>query len=148
MEISDLITEDLVVFDSSITTKERLLEEAAKLFTAQGVANDEAGLLKAFHDREIEANTGVEGGFGVPHAKSAYVNKPGLAFFHVEALSDYIGLDDGPIDCSFAIVCPEGGGDIHLDILSNLIRRLVNEDFRDQLRAAESPAAVLAVLSF
>lgn len=147
MEISDLITEDLIVFDSSITTKEQLLEVASKLFVNRGLANDETGLLAAFHAREAEANTGVEGGFGVPHAKSPYVDKPGLAFFHTALLPDYIGLDDEPIDCAFAIVCPESAGDVHLDILSNLIRRLVSEEFRDSLRAAGDPASVLAVLN-
>lgn len=147
MDVSDLIDEELVVFDAAISTKEELLRAAARLFAAKGYATSEEGLLEAFHKRELEANTGVEGGFGIPHAKTAAVAKPALAFFHVGTMPDYIGLDDEPIDCSFAIVCPEGGADVHLDILSRLIRKLVDEDFRNELRAAQSPAEVMAVLA-
>lgn len=146
MNVRDLITQDRIVFNEAIATKEGLLTAAAQLFAREGIADDVQDMYDALQAREAEAQTGIEDGFGVPHAKSSHVAKPALAFFHTAKIADYVGLDDSNIECSFVIVCPENGGDVHLDVLSSLVRRLVDEDFRNAMRGAKSADEVLALL--
>lgn len=147
MGIEDLIGDETIVFDSSITSKEGLLKAAAELFAARGDATDAQGLLDDFHKRELEVSTGVEDGFGIPHAKSPRVTTAALAFFHTSLMPDYVGLDDEPIECAFVIVCPENGADVHLEVLSRLARRLCDDEFRAELKAATTREAVIKALA-
>lgn len=103
--------------------------------------------MDALHAREAEVSTGIEGGFGIPHAKDPCVTKPGLAFLHTGVMGDYLGLDDEPIQCAFVIVCPEGANDAHLDVLADLARRLMDDGFRGRVARARDADAVVAVLA-
>lgn len=55
---------------------------------------------------------------------------------------DYEALDDEPSNLLFMIAAPSDGGDVHLEVLS----RLMDEDFRAKLLAAESKEAFLQVI--
>ena len=147
MNVRNLITEDTIVFDASITTKERLLDEAAGVFVRAGFASDKLQLLSAFQQRESEALTGIEDGFGIPHAKCPCVTKPGIAFFHTGVIDDYLGFDDLPIECSFVIVCPNDAPNTHLEALSELAKRLMDEGFRDRVKSARDSSGILRAIS-
>ncbi|HFQ4493713.1 TPA: PTS sugar transporter subunit IIA, partial [Enterococcus faecium] len=104
-------------------------------------------VVKALFKREEEISTGIEDGFGIPHAKSKYVTKPALCFFHTAKLTDYSGIDEMPIEYIFAIVVPEKSADMHLEILSTLSRRLMNADFRKGIKEATTPADIIRQIS-
>ena len=82
MDITGLIDESRIVVDPSITSKDELLHRAAQIFAEQGLADSEAGLYQDFLKREAQTSTGIEEGFGIPHAKSSHVSGAELAFFH------------------------------------------------------------------
>ena len=146
MDITGLIDESRIVVDPSITSKDELLHRAAKIFAEQGLADSEEGLYQDFLKREAQTSTGIEEGFGIPHAKSSHVSGAGLAFFHTGVIQDYKGLDGSDIDCAFTIVVPADAADEHLQILSTLAQNLAEPEFRDALRAAKDPAGVLKVI--
>ena len=147
MKISGLIDESSIVIDSSITSKDDLLHKASSIFVEKGISDDADALYDDFQKREAQTATGIEEGFGIPHAKSAHTKEAGLAFFHTGTLDDYKGLDGSDIDCAFAITVPLEASDEHLKILSTLAQHLVDSDFREALRAASTPAEVLDVLA-
>lgn len=147
MNASDLIDPKTIVFDPTITDKETMLGRAAQALADAGYASGVSELLGALHAREAEVSTGIEGGFGIPHAKDPCVTKPGLAFLHTGVMGDYLGLDDEPIQCAFVIVCPEGANDAHLDVLADLARRLMDDGFRERIVRAQDADAVVAVLA-
>ena len=53
--------------------------------------------------------TGIEGGIGIPHARSAHVTVPTLGFGRSPAGVDF-GAADGPATLIFLIAAPAGGG--------------------------------------
>ena len=79
--------------------------------------------------------TGLPGGIGIPHARSAYVTEPSLVFGRSPSGIDW-GAEDGPATLIFLIAAPEGGGDDHLKILATLARRLMRTEFRESLMNA------------
>jgi PTS system fructose-specific IIA component len=85
--------------------------------------------------------TGLEGGIGIPHARSAHVSEPSLAFGRTDAGVDF-GAEDGPAHLIFLIAAPSGGGSDHMTILAALARRLVHASFREALtEVADADAA-------
>ena len=89
---------------------------------------------------------GIEGGIGIPHARSTHVIEPTLGFGRATEGVDY-GAADGPAYLIFLIAAPAGGGDEHMQILASLARRLVRPAFREALRTAPDPQTVVDVIN-
>ncbi|MPY79637.1 MAG: PTS sugar transporter subunit IIA [Actinophytocola sp.] len=141
--MSDLITADLV--DLDLTGEDRHQATAALVtrLAKQGRVTDVDGFLADVRAREEQMPTGIEGGIGIPHARSAHVTAPSLAFGRCAGGVDF-GAADGPADLVFLIAAPNG--DEHMTILASLARRLVHESFKNSLRTAPNPDAVVTLI--
>ncbi|MDQ0961208.1 PTS system fructose-specific IIC component [Streptomyces sp. B4I13] len=143
--MSDMITADLVDLDLSAETKEAAARSLAERMVALGRVTDLEGFLTDVAAREAQMPTGLDGGIGIPHCRSAHVTEPTLAFGRSAAGVDF-GAADGPADLIFLIAAPAGADDAHLTILSSLARQLMNTEFTDALRAAGDPVATAALI--
>ncbi len=146
MNIEQLMTEELIIFDETIRSKRSLFDCLGRRLETSGRVKNSKKIIKDFFKREKEGSTGIEDGFGIPHAKSKYALVPTLCFIHSGRIADYIGMDEEPIDCVFAIVVPNDSADEHLEILSALSRRLMDPTFRQQVKKAVTAAEVLTML--
>jgi PTS system fructose-specific IIC component len=143
--MSDMITADLVDLDLSADTKEAAARALAERMVSQGRVTDLEGFLADVAAREAQMPTGLDGGIGIPHCRSAHVTEPTLAFGRSAAGIDF-GAADGPADLIFLIAAPAGADDAHLTILSSLARQLMNDEFTTALRAAADPGAAAALI--
>ncbi|NEB82340.1 PTS transporter subunit EIIA [Streptomyces sp. SID14478] len=141
----EMITADLVDLDLSAQTKESAARELAERMVALGRVRDLDGFLADVAAREAQMPTGLDGGIGIPHCRSAHVTEPTLAFGRSAAGIDF-GATDGPADLVFLIAAPAGADDAHLTILSSLARQLMDEDFKAALRAATDAAEAAALI--
>ena len=134
-------TPHLVVINSASTTKEEVIRELAELLVAEGRVTDIESYLVDVAKREEVMATGIQGGIGIPHARSASVTAPSVAV----ATSDKgipFGAPDGPAHLIFLIAAPVGADDSHLQILAAIARRVMRDEFRDALRTATEPAFI------
>ncbi|MFF4900873.1 fructose-specific PTS transporter subunit EIIC [Streptomyces sp. NPDC001068] len=143
--MSDMITADLVDLDLSADTKEAAARALAQRMVALGRVTDLEGFLADVAAREAQMPTGLDGGIGIPHCRSAHVTEPTLAFGRSPAGIDF-GAADGPADLVFLIAAPAGADDAHLTILSALARRLMNSEFTDALRSTDDAATAAALI--
>ncbi|GGW37485.1 PTS lactose transporter subunit IIC [Streptomyces galilaeus] len=143
--MSEMITADLVDLDLSASTKEAAARSLAERMVALGRVTDLEGFLADVAAREAQMPTGLDGGIGIPHCRSAHVTEPTLAFGRSAAGIDF-GAPDGPADLIFLIAAPAGADDAHLTILSALARQLMNAEFTDALRSAEDAAAAASLI--
>ena len=139
-----MITEDLVRLDADLgTDKHDVIRALAAVVDDAGRATDVAQLADDALAREATAATGLNGGIAIPHCRSAGVETPTLAFARLSPSVDF-GAKDGPADLAFLIAAPAGGDASHLKLLAKLARALVKKEFTDSLRAATTPAEVVA----
>ncbi|MFF6915328.1 fructose-specific PTS transporter subunit EIIC [Streptomyces sp. NPDC012466] len=143
--MSDMITADLVDLDLSADTKEAAARALAERMVALGRVTDLDGFLADVAAREAQMPTGLDGGIGIPHCRSAHVTEPTLAFGRSADGIDF-GAPDGPADLIFLIAAPAGADDAHLTILSSLARQLMNSEFTDALRAVSDAPAAAALI--
>ncbi|MEV4337488.1 fructose-specific PTS transporter subunit EIIC [Streptomyces sp. NPDC049590] len=143
--MSDMISADLVELDLSADTKEAAARALAARMVARGRVTDLEGFLADVAAREAQLPTGLEGGIGIPHCRSAHVTEPTLAFGRSTAGIDF-GATDGPADLVFLIAAPAGADDAHLTILSSLARKLMNAEFTAALRAADDTETAAALI--
>ncbi|TGB06774.1 fructose-specific PTS transporter subunit EIIC [Streptomyces sp. MZ04] len=135
--MSEMITAELVdlELDRSAGTKEAAARALAERMVSLGRVTDLEGFLADVAAREAQMPTGLDGGIGIPHCRSAHVTEPTLAFGRSADGIDF-GAPDGPADLIFLIAAPAGADDAHLTILSSLARQLMDGEFTSALRAA------------
>jgi PTS system fructose-specific IIC component len=144
--VSQTITPELVSLDTPLgTDKAAVIRSLAARVAQQGRATDAEALFADAWAREQKDETGLPGGIAIPHAKSAAVVTPSLAFARLKPGVDF-GASDGPADLVFLIAAPEGAAEAHLAVLSKLARSLMQDDFTAGLRAATTADEVVAIV--
>ncbi|MFE4870936.1 fructose-specific PTS transporter subunit EIIC [Streptomyces sp. NPDC056682] len=146
--MSQMITAELVdlELDLAANSKEAAARSLAERMVALGRVSDLEGFLSDVAAREAQMPTGLDGGIGIPHCRSAHVTEPTLAFGRSAAGIDF-GAPDGPADLIFLIAAPAGADDAHLTILSSLARQLMDTDFTTALRSASTAAQAAALIA-
>lgn len=146
--MSEMITAELVdlEIDRSAGNKEAAARALAERMVALGRVTDLEGFLADVAAREAQMPTGLDGGIGIPHCRSAHVTEPTLAFGRSAEGIDF-GAPDGPADLIFLIAAPAGADDAHLTILSSLARQLMDEEFTGALRAATDAESAATLIS-
>lgn len=145
--MSDIISAELVSLDEPLGSDKRAVIEAlAARVAAQGRATDAAALAADAWAREEKDETGLPGGIAIPHAKSAAVTRPTLAFARLTPGVDF-GAPDGPADLVFLIAAPDTAAEEHLAMLSKLARSFMRDDFTAGLRSAASAGDIVALVS-
>ena len=145
--MSEVITADLVDLDLKAADRQSASRQLAERLVAAGRVTDIEGFLADIAKRESQMPTGLEGGIGIPHCRSAHVAEPSLAFGRASGGVDF-GAPDGPADIIFLIAAPEGGDASHMKILASLARRLIRAQFKERLRSVQDPAGSRGVHPF
>ena len=145
-DTTELILPEFVLLGLEAPDRHAATRRLAETLVASGRVTDLDGFLADVRAREAQMPTGIEGGIGIPHARSAHVTVPSLAFGRSETGIDF-GADDGPAHLIFLIAAPDGGDAAHMRILAALARRLVHESFRGALLEAPDPQSVVDIVT-
>jgi PTS system fructose-specific IIA component len=142
-----LITPALVDLDldAVATDKDAAIRRLVTLAHDAGRVTDVEQMLADVRAREAQMPTGLEGGIGIPHARSSAVRVPTLVFGRSAAGIDF-GAADGPARIVFLIAAPDDGQGEHLTVLAALARRLVHESFREALITAGDAEGVVELI--
>ncbi len=141
-----LISAQLVGLDEDLgATSTEVIRVLADRVAATGRAADGRALAEDAIAREASVGTGVPGGIAIPHARSASVSEPTLAFSRLARKVPF-GAPDGDADIVFMIAVPEGADKDHLTVLSTLARALIRDDFTAALRAATTADEIVRLV--
>src|SRR3712207_3135332 len=141
-----LITPELVALDADLgSDKTAVVHRLAALVAGAGRATSADALSGDAMAREAQAPTGLPGGIAIPHCRSEAVTQASLGFARLAPKVDF-GAPDGPADLVFLIAAPAHGDADHLTLLTALARALVRPEFVASLRAAATPAEVVALV--
>ncbi|MGQ0464961.1 MAG: PTS sugar transporter subunit IIA [Sporichthyaceae bacterium] len=143
--MSPLIVTEFVELDLDVKDRTEATRVLAERLAAAGRVSDLQEFLADLAAREAQLPTGLEGGIAVPHARSAAVTVPTVAFARSTPGIDW-GASDGPAHLIFLIAAPAGGGNDHMRILASLARKLVNAAFKQSLLDASTPEQVVATI--
>lgn len=144
--MSTLTTPELIDLNLDAGDRAAATRLLAQRLVAAGRVSDLDGFLADVAAREEQMPTGLEGGIGIPHARSPHVTAPSLAFGRTDAGVDF-GAEDGPAHLIFLIAAPSDGGADHMTILAALARRLVHASFREALTQVSDAAAAADLIT-
>jgi fructose PTS system EIIBC or EIIC component len=147
MRITELLQSDTMTMNLAASSKEEVLDELIDSLDRGGYLNDREQMKKAILAREAQSTTGVGEGIAIPHAKTAGVKIPHIAFGRSKSGIDYESLDGQPAHLFFMIAVPEGSNDTHLEALARLSMLLMDETLRQEIIEAENANAILSLIN-
>lgn len=146
MKITELLKKDTIIANLKSSTKSEVIDELINKLDSANRLNDKEEYKKAILKREEQFSTGIGDGIAIPHAKTAAVKTPALAFGLSKEGIDYDSLDGNNAYIFFMIAASEGAHNDHLDTLSRLSSMLINEDFRKKLMNVNTEDEVLELI--
>ncbi|MDD9156756.1 fructose-specific PTS transporter subunit EIIC [Aliivibrio sp. S4TY2] len=147
MNITSLIDINVICLDLKSTSKESIIEEMVNILNDAGKLSNKQQFLADVWAREEIGNTGFEDGIAIPHAKSTAVITPSVAIGISRTGIDY-GAEDGlPSDVFFMLASTDGDDNQHIEVLSQISIRLIEDGFTDKLKAAQSKEEALALFT-
>lgn len=141
----ELMNEAIVMFDVEANSAEEVIRLIADAMDKDDRLSDKEGYVADVLAREASSSTAVGFSVATPHSKSVHVKEPSLAFVR---LAKPMKWDDSEeVDMVFQIGVPSPGqGDRHLEILAGLFRKVMHDDFREQLANAKTADEVINLI--
>lgn len=129
-----LTTADLIVLDLDCTAKEDVIKTLAQKMVTAGIVEDYDKFLTSLFEREEIAATTVGYDIGLPHGKAATVKKGAIAFATLKKPVVWNLENDEKVKTIFMLAIPESEkGTTHVNILVDLSKKILDNNFRDQL---------------
>ena len=147
MKKNNLFSENCINLNLKGSTKSEIIDELVEMLNVAGKLNDKEEYKKQILKRESQSSTGLEEGIAIPHAKTAAVKIPSIAFGISKNGVDYESLDGEPSKLFFMIAAPANASDTHIEILSKLTTMLLNDEIRERLLEVKTPQEVIDILS-
>lgn len=138
MELKNMFSKERINLSLKAVSKDDVIDELIEMLVSDGKVSDSDVFKKAVLKREEEFSTGIGMGIAIPHGKSSVVKEASIAFGKSSNGIDYESVDDKPAYLFFLIAVPENSNDIHLKALSEISRKLMHPEVREQLNHAQS----------
>lgn len=146
MKITDLLKQDTMILELESSAKADVIDELVSKLDEAGRLNDKEEFKQAILAREEQSTTGIGEGVAIPHAKTAAVKEPAIAFARSQEGADYESLDGQPTHLFFMIAASEGANQAHLETLSSLSSLLMDTEFRQKLLNAETRDEIVELI--
>jgi fructose-specific phosphotransferase system IIA component len=145
VRIADYASVDLVATGLDAQTKGDLLRQMVDLLVRGGRLQQSDALMEALLKREEVMSTGIGGGIALPHALSDDLGQLYVVFARTGKPIDFEALDSQPVDLVFMLVGPKASGNMYVKLLARVSRLLQSDEFKNRLRGAATPDAILEV---
>lgn len=146
-KLTDIISLDLIQTELTATSRDGVIDEMIGMLQADGAISSASEFKQAILNREQESSTGIGMNIAVPHGKSSAVLVPRVVFGIRQDGVDWNSVDGTAAKLIFMIAVPaENRGNEHLKILQMLSRKLMDDNFRDQLLQVQSKQEAYALL--
>jgi PTS system fructose-specific IIA component len=143
-----LIDEKLIKLNVEAGGKEEVIRELALFAAREGKITSEEDYIQSVMEREQSCTTGIGNGIAIPHGKSKGVKEATIVFGRVPKGVEWNAMDGNPVEMIFLLGIPEDNVDnLHLKVLSQLARKIMDDDFTASLRSAKSVQEVMTILS-
>lgn len=143
--MENLINKEMIILDLEAETKSEVIEKLAKVIEGQNRLWDYSAYVEQVYERENEFPTSIGFDVSIPHGKCSAVKSSTVAFARLKKSVKW--SEDEDVRYVFLLAVPsEEAGNTHLKILAQLSRKLMREEFREQLEKSQSVNEILDVL--
>ncbi|WP_338983797.1 fructose-specific PTS transporter subunit EIIC [Spiroplasma endosymbiont of Othius punctulatus] len=139
----DILNSKHIFLDVELKSQKEAFEFLAQKAADLGIVTSKDALVTGFENREKESSTGFEDGFAIPHARIKETTKAACLVVKLKEAIDWNSMDGKPTQYLFALIVPDGKGEEHMSILSDIATKLMNDDFKSAVISAKTEDQVL-----
>jgi PTS system fructose-specific IIC component len=143
--MASVFSTELITFNLNAYDKVDAISQMARLVVSTGRGNDADQITKDVLARD-EMGTPQVDGVAIPHARTTGVSQSSVAVARTTNKNVIFDAEEGPAEVLFMILVPNEAGDEHIQILSSLARRLMDDEFTKALRTTNDPAELVGLL--
>ena len=137
-ELRTLLTPGRTLCKAPGLSKKRLFESAANLISDNHPELRASDVFSALLGREKLGSTALGEGIAIPHCRVSQCPEAIGSLITLQEPIDFDAPDRQPVDILFVLLVPEEADQEHLEILSGLAGLLINPEFSQGLRNAET----------
>ena len=146
MDICKVLSQDRIVVGVKSRDKTGVLQEMLDVAATSGKIRNKEKVFKSILQREQLQTTGVGFGLAIAHAKSDEVEGVVLSLGVSTDGVTYDALDGEPVYIIFLLVASTEKNTEYLSVLAKIARFFKEEEFREAVRHAGSPASVMDLI--
>ena len=144
--IAPLLSLDTTLLDLSFSSKKKLFEHAADLFSqTHGLKSTD--IFTSLFERERLGSTALGYGIAIPHGRIKGLKDACGALYRLSTPLDFDAPDNQPVSLCFILLVPKDANERHLQILGELAQLFGDEAMRTRMLAAATPDDLLAMLN-
>lgn len=129
-----MINREMIVLDSELKDRNDVIKYLSEKARALGYISDIEKYVEAVKKREEEFSTAIGYEVSIPHGKSESVNEAFIAFLRSKSGLYWDDNKESEVKLVFLLGVPESKKEtLHLKILAQISRRLMDEEFREKL---------------
>ncbi|PIS27849.1 MAG: PTS fructose transporter subunit IIA [Candidatus Marinimicrobia bacterium CG08_land_8_20_14_0_20_45_22] len=147
MEISRVLTPNLIIYPLEATSKEEVISALVDRLYDEGKITDPDSAKKAVIDRENLMSTGVGRGIALPHGKYSESDDVFISVGISPEGIDFAAIDNKPVHIFVLLLTPERFPRKHLEPLSRFSRLLNSTKCREDLMNAKTPEEIAQIFS-
>ncbi len=132
-DIGAILDRGGIVTGLQTTSKKRLLEQIANMFTESIPDTDAREIFSILIERENLGSTGIGNGVALPHGRLKGLDEVVGLFLSLQDPLDFDAVDHQQVNLVFAILVPEDTTEEHLNLLALLASVFRNDDNRQRL---------------
>ena len=139
IDLSKIISKDLLIVDSVSKSKQEVLLELAKLLEKKEYITNAVNFLDDVYLRESEGITGIGNGIAIPHGKSKAVKKTTVAIAVLKNEINWETLDEKGVKVVILFAVQDTDATTtHILLLQQVAILLANNNFLDSLKEVSS----------
>ncbi len=133
-QMRSLLSDALVLLESTSRTMEEVIQEMIDAFYVSHRTDDRRLLEEALWARESVYSTGLGYGFATPHCKTGAVSADSICVLRLREPINWDSVDGEQVRMVVLLALRDSeAANTHMQVFSSLARKLMNEDFRQQL---------------
>jgi fructose-specific phosphotransferase system IIA component len=146
MRLTDILQPDCVKVPLAAEQKEQAIYELVDLLAEKAGITAVDDLKKAVWQRETTRTTGIGHGIGIPHGKSAGVDRLRMAIGRPSRPLEFRAIDGKPVDLIILLASPADQTGPHIQALAKISRMLTDETLRQAMKTAATGEELYALV--
>ncbi len=142
-----MIRRNMVFIEQPFKSRAAVIDFIATAAENAGMLNSKDKFIEAVFRREEEISTSIGHGIAIPHGKTNEVKEAFISYVGLKESFEWDADTKDQVKAVFLIGVPkENANKIHLKIISEVSKKLVNDEFRKKLFACQTAKEAFELL--
>ncbi|MCL2763490.1 MAG: PTS sugar transporter subunit IIA [Treponema sp.] len=147
MNLNTVLTAETINLRLKGSTKDEIINELLDILVAAKKVPDRKAAFTAIMDREQKMSTGMKHGIAIPHGKSNTIQDLVACVGVSEKAVDFDALDHIPCRIFIMTLSPVEKTGPHLQFLAEISLLFKSAEKRQEILNAQTPEAIIKILS-